>query len=96
MHFLNEKKGGKKAHKVCKGTFFRESFCISKEKETATVARVSNNTDENTTIEDTVSIHYIRKSSCKLTQYKSSLDGRNCIICNEIKYEKGRKCHCLV
>ena len=96
MHFLNEKKGGKKAHKVCKGTFFRESFCISKEKETATVASVSNNTDENTTIEDTVSIHYIRKSSCKLTQYKSSLDGRNCIICNEIKYEKGRKCHYLV
>ena len=57
----------------------------------ATVASVSNNTDENTPIEDTTSIHVIGKSSCKLTQYKSSLDGRNYIICNEIKYEKGRK-----
>ena len=79
------------AHKACKETFFKESFLISKEKEAATVASVSNNTDENTTIEDTTSIHSIRKSSRKLTQYKSSLDNRNCIICNEIKYEKGRK-----
>ena len=76
------------AHKICKGTFFQESFVISKEKEPATVASVSNNTDENTTIEDTTSIHSIRKSSRKLTQYKSSLDDRNCIICNGIKYEK--------
>ena len=79
------------AHKTCKGTFFQESFLISKEKEAATVASVSNNTDENTTIEDTTSIHSIRKSSRKLTQYKSSLDDRNCIICNGIKYEKGIK-----
>ena len=79
------------AHKPCKGTFFKESFLTSKEKEAATVASVSNNTDENTTIEDTTSIHSIRKSSRKLTQYKSSLDDRNCIICNGIKYERGRK-----
>ena len=76
------------AHEACKETFFKESFLISKEKEAASV---SNNTDENATIEDTTSIHSIRKSSRKLTQYKSSLDDRNCIICNEIKYEKGRK-----
>ena len=84
------------AHKACKGTFFKESFLISKEKETATVASVSNNTDENTTIEDTTSIHSICKSSRKLTQYKSFLDDRNCIICNEIKYEKGRKVPLLI
>ena len=74
-----------------KGTFFKESFLFSKEKEAATVASVSNNTDKNTTIEDTSSIRSIRKSSRRLTQYKSSLDNRNCVICNEIKYEKGRK-----
>ena len=91
MHLLIGKKGGGMAHKACKGTFFNESFLISKEKETATVANVSNNTDENTTIEDTTSIHSIRKSSRKLTQYKSSLYDRNCILCNEIKYEKERK-----
>ena len=84
-------KGEKLAHKACKGTFFKESFLISKEKKATTVASVSNNTDENTTIEDTTSIHSIRKSSRKLTQYKSSLDDRNCIICNGIKYERGRK-----
>ena len=83
-------KRGKNGASRFKGTFFKESFLISKEKEAAAVASVSNNTDENTTIEDTTSIHSIRKSSRKLTQYKS-LDGRNCIICNEIKYEKGRK-----
>ena len=91
---VNWEKGGKRgemAHKACKGTFFKESFLISKNEEAATVASVSNNTDENTTIEDTTSIHSIRKSSRKLTQYKSSLDDRNCIICNGIKYEKGRK-----
>ena len=90
MHLLIGKKG-KKAHKAYKGTFFKESFLISKEKEAATVASVSNNTDKNTTIEDTASIYSIRKSSRRLTQYKSSLDDRNCAICNEIKYEKGRK-----
>ena len=79
------------AHKACKGTFFEESFLISKDKEAATVASVSNNTDENNFTEDTTSIHSIRKSSCKLNQYKSSLDDSNCIIGNEIKYEKGRK-----
>ena len=84
-------KGEKIGHKACKGTFFKKSFLISKEKEAATVASASNNTDENTTIEHTTSIHSICKSSRKLTQYKSSLDGRNCIICNGIKYEKGRK-----
>ena len=68
------------AHKVCKGTFFKESFLISKEKEAATVASVSNNTDENTTIEDRTSIHSIRRGSRKLTQYRSSLDDRNHII----------------
>ena len=78
-------------HKACKGTFFKESFLISKEKEAATVASVSKTTDENTTIEDTTNIHSIRKRSRKLTQYKSSLDDRTCIICNEIKYKKGRK-----
>ena len=76
------------AHKVCKGKFFNESFLISKEKKAATGASASNNTDENTTIEETTSIHSIRKSSRKSTQYKSSLDDRNCVICNEIKYEK--------
>ena len=79
------------AHKACKGRFVRESFHISKEKETAAVASVSNNTDKNTPIEDMASIHSIHKSYYKLTQYNSSLDDRNCIICNEIKYEKGRK-----
>ena len=58
-----------------------ESFLVSKEKEAAIVASVSNNTGENATIEDTTSIHSIRKSCCKLTQYKSSLDGRKYIIC---------------
>ena len=86
------------AHKVYKGTFFKESFLVSKEKEAATVASASNNTDKNTTIEDTSSIHSIRKSSRKLTQYKSSTDDRNCIIFNDIKYEKEnmKKCHFLV
>ena len=79
------------AHNACKRTLFKESFHISKEKEAATVASVSNNTDENTTIEDMTSIHSIRKSSRKLTQYNSSLDNRNRIMCNEIKYEQGRK-----
>ena len=83
--------GKKGTHKVYKGTFFKESLLISKEKEATTVAIVSNSTDENSTKEDTTSIHSIRKSSRKLTQFKSSLDGRNCIICNEIKYEKGRR-----
>ena len=92
MHALVDwEKGEKMAHKACKGTFFKESFLISREKEAATVAIASNNTDENTTVEDTSSIRSIRKSSRKLTQYKSSLDDRNCIICNGIKYEKGRK-----
>ena len=68
MHLLIERKGRGMAHKACKGTFFKEIFLISKEKEAATVASVSNNTDENTTIEDTTSIHSIRKSSRKLTQ----------------------------
>ena len=54
-------------HKACKGTLFKEIFLASKEKEAATVASVSNNTDESTTIEDTTSIHSIRKSSRKLT-----------------------------
>ena len=79
------------AHKVYKGAFFKESFLVSKEKEAATVASASNNTDKNTTIEDTSSIHSIRKSSRKLTQYKSSPDDRNCIIFNDVKYEKERK-----
>ena len=90
MNLLIGKRGGM-SHKACKGTFFKESFLISKEKEAATVASVSNNTDENTTIEDSTSIHSIHKSSRKLTQHKSSLDDRNLIICNEIKYGKGRK-----
>ena len=66
-------------------------FLISKEKEATAVASVSNNTDENTTMEDTTSIHSICKSSRKLTQYKSSLEDKNCIISNEIKYQKGSK-----
>ena len=78
------------ANKARKGTFFKKSF-ISKENKAATVANVSNNTDENTTTEDTNSIHSVRRSSCKLTQYKSSLDDRNYMICNENKYETGRK-----
>ena len=68
-----------------------EIFLISKEKEATAVASVSNNTDENTTMEDTTSIHSICKSSRKLTQYKSSLEDKNCIISNEIKYQKGSK-----
>ena len=48
------------AHKACKGTFFKERFLISKEKEAATVAGVSNNTDESTVTEDTTSIHSVR------------------------------------
>ena len=84
-------KRGKMAYKACKGTFFEEIFLIPEKKEAATVASVFNNTDENTTIEDTTSIHFIHKSNCKLTQYKSSLDNSSCIIWNEIKYEKGRK-----
>ena len=83
-------------HKDCKDTFYKESFLISKEKEAATVASVSDNTDENTTIEGTTSIRSIRKSYRKLTQHKSSQDDRNCIICNEIKQEQGRNCHYLV
>ena len=79
------------AHKACKITFSKEGFLILKEKEAATVASVSNNNDENTTIEDTTSIHSIRKSSRKLTRCKSSLNDRNWIIYNGIKYEKGRK-----
>ena len=79
------------ARKACKGTFFKESFLILKEKEAATVASVSNNTDENTTIKDMTSNHSICKCSRKLILYKSSLDDRNYIICNGIKYEKGRK-----
>ena len=91
VHALADwEKGGKIAHKACKGTFFKESFLILKEKEAATVPSVSYNTDENTTIEDTTNIHSIRKSSRNLTQYKSSPDDRNRIICNEVKYEKGR------
>ena len=74
------------AHKACKGTLLQESFLVSKVKEAGTVASVSNNTDENTIIEDKTSPHSICKSSRKLTQYKSSLDDRNCIICNKIKY----------
>ena len=89
--FVDWEKGEKVAHKACKRTFFMERFLISKENEFATVASVSDNTDENTTIEDTTSIHSICKRSCKLTQYKSSLDNRNCIICNEIKNEQGGK-----
>ena len=85
----------KMMHKACKGTFSKEIFVFSKEKEAATVASISNNTDENTTIEDTTSIHSIHKSSRKLTQYKSFLDDRNCIKCNEIKYEKWRKASLL-
>ena len=50
-------KGEKIAHKAWKKTFFKESFLISKEKEAAAVASVSNNIDENTTIEDTTSTH---------------------------------------
>ena len=80
------RKGAKMAHKACKGTLLQESFLVSKVKEAATVASVSNNTDENTIIEDKTSPHSICKSSRKLTQYKSSLDDRNCIICNKIKY----------
>ena len=92
MHALVDwEKGGKMVHKACKGTFFKESFLISKEKEASTVTIVSNNTDENTTIQDTTSIHSIHKSSRNLTQYKSSLDDTNCIMCNGIKYEKWRK-----
>ena len=67
----------KMAHKACKITFSKEGFLILKEKEAATVASVSNNNDENTTIEDTTSIHSIRKSSRKLTRCKSSLNDRN-------------------
>ena len=78
-------------HKDCKETFYKESFLISKEKEAATVASVSNNTDENTTMEGTTSIPSIRKSCRKLTQHKSSEDDRNCAICNEINQEQGRK-----
>ena len=68
------------AHKAWKETFFKESFLILKEKEAATVASVSNNTDENTATDDTTSIHSIRRGSRKLTQYRSSLDDRNYII----------------
>ena len=53
-HALVEwEKGEKMAHKACKGTFFKESFLISKEK----IASASNNTDKNTTLEDLTSIH---------------------------------------
>ena len=93
---VDYEKGEKMAHKSCKGTFFKENFLISKEKEAATVASVSNDTNENTTVEDTTSIHSIRKNSRKLTHHKSSLDDRNCIICNEIKYEKGIKVSLLI
>ena len=68
----------KMMHKTCKGTFSKEIFVFSKEKEAATVASISNNTDENTTIEDTTSIHSIRASYRKST----SSDKRNCIIRN--------------
>ena len=67
----------KMAQKACKITFSKEGFLILREKEAATVASVSNNNDENTTIEDTTSIHSIRKSSRKLTRCKSSLNDRN-------------------
>ena len=51
------------AHKGFKGTFFKKSFLILKEKEAETVASVSNNTDENATIEDMASFHSILNSS---------------------------------
>ena len=51
--FADWEKGEKMARKASKGILFMESFVMSKEKESATVASVSNNTDENTTIEYT-------------------------------------------
>ena len=68
------------AHKACKGTFVEEIFLIPEKKQAATIASVSNNTDENATIEDATRIHFIHKSSCKLTQYKYSLDNSSCIV----------------
>ena len=44
---VDSENGEKMAHKACKGTLFKESFLISKEKEAATIASVSNNTNEN-------------------------------------------------
>ena len=57
MHLLIGKRGGEMAHKACRWTLFKESFFIWKETEAVTVASVSNDTDENTTIEDSTSIH---------------------------------------
>ena len=51
------------AHKGFKGTSYKKSFLILKEKEAETVASVSNNTDENATIEDMASFHSIHNSS---------------------------------
>ena len=89
IHLLIEKKEQKWRIKPA------ENFLMSKEKEAATVASVSNNTDENTTIEDTTSIHFIRKSSRKLTQYKSPLDDRNSYVMRS-NMKKRDKCNCLV
>ena len=50
-------KGEKIVHKACNWTFCKKSVLISKEKEAATVASVSNNTYENTIIENTTNIH---------------------------------------
>ena len=35
--------------------------------------------------------NFVGLALTELTQHKSSLDNRNCVICNEIKYVKGRK-----
>ena len=90
MHLLIGKKGKKWRIKPAKEHSLRKVFLFQKRKK-LNCSKSFNNTDENTTIEDTTSIHSIRKSPRKLTQYKSFLDDRNCIICNGIKNEKGRK-----
>ena len=86
----------KMAHKACKGNFFKESYLSSQHKledvpesTTSSIVLLINDTEEDMTMTEPRQTSS-RRSLWQSCTYISSLEDRKCIICNEIKYAKGR------
>ena len=82
MHLLIWKKGKKWCIKPAKEHYLREVFLFQNRKKLQLwqVFLIT-----------LMQMLPFRTRPVSILQYKSSLDNRNCIICNEIKYGKGRK-----
>ena len=75
-------------HKSCKGRFFKESF-ISEYEAKYKEAEEKCDVNVNGTGDDMeVDVSSPIRASCR-SRYSNCFAGNRCIICNEIKYEKG-------